>query len=71
MANPQPKLASTEDLVRLRDEIAINAMNAMVIAKGWGYTDGDGKRQSWATMREYSNAAYHFADEMLAARERK
>ncbi|WP_339426333.1 hypothetical protein [Pseudomonas proteolytica] len=68
MANPQPKLASTEDIVRLRDEIA---MNAMVIAKGWGDTDGDGKRHSWTTMREYSNAAYHFADEMLAARERK
>lgn len=72
MAQPQKILTpASEDLVRLRDEIAMQALNAMIIAKGWGYTDGDGKRHNWTTMREFSDAAYTFADEMLAARERK
>lgn len=71
MANPQAKTAATEDLVRLRDEIAMQALNAMVIAGGWGYTDSDGKRHNYTTVRDYSDAAYGFTDEMLAARERK
>ncbi|MBF8780987.1 hypothetical protein IV505_14820 [Pseudomonas fulva] len=58
-----------EDLVRLRDEIAMTALNAMIIAGGWGYTDADGKRHNWNTMPEYSAAAYNFADAMLKARE--
>ncbi|MGS0546726.1 hypothetical protein ACU8WE_29865 [Pseudomonas parakoreensis] len=69
MANPQAKTAATEDLVRLRDEIAMQALNAMIIAGGWGYTDAEGKRHNWTSMPEYSTAAYRFADEMLAARE--
>ena len=72
MTSPVKKLTpASEDLVRLRDEIAMQAMNAMIIAGGWGYTDSDGKRHTWTSMPEYSDAAYRFADEMLAARERK
>lgn len=66
-----PAFGADSDLVRLRDEIAMNALNSMVIAGGWGYTDGDGKRHSYQSMVEYSNAAYRFADEMLKARERR
>ncbi|PUB36581.1 hypothetical protein C8K66_10260 [Pseudomonas sp. GV105] len=71
MAILQTKIASTEDLVRLRDEIAMQALNAMIIAGSWGHTGSDGKRHNWTSMPEYSGAAYRFADEMLAARERK
>lgn len=71
MTRPLLKPAPSDDLVRLRDEIAMQALNGLIVSsKGWGYTDGDGKRHSYQTMREYSDAAYEFADQMLAARER-
>ena len=66
-----PAFGADGDLVRLRDEIAMNALNSMVIAGGWGYTYGEGKRHNYQSMVEYSNAAYRFADEMLKARERR
>lgn len=72
MTNPAKKLTpASEDLVRLRDEIAMHALNAMVTAGGWGTTQDDGTHRKYANMKEYSNAAYTFADHMLAARERK
>lgn len=72
MSNPAKKLTpASEDLVRLRDEIAMQAMQAMVIAGGWGQTMDDGTRRKYANMREFSDAAYTFADHMLDARERK
>ena len=73
MANPMAAqaFAADGDLVRLRDEIAMHTLNAMVIAGGWGYTDGDGKRHNYKSMEELSNASYRFADEMLKARERR
>ncbi|WP_040263716.1 hypothetical protein [Pseudomonas massiliensis] len=72
MTNPAKKLTpATEDLVRLRDDIAMHALNAMVIAGGWGMTQDDGSHRKYANMREYSDAAYLFADYMLAARERR
>lgn len=73
MANPMTAqtFGVEGDLVRLRDEIAMNALNSMVIAGGWGYTDADGKRHNYQSMAEYSNASYRFADEMLKARERR
>ena len=64
-----PAFGANGDLVRLRDEIAMHALNSMVIAGGWGYTDLDGKRHHYQSMAEYSLAAYRFADEMLNARE--
>lgn len=70
MAAVKPSLAHTEDLVRLRDEIAMQALNAMIIAGGWGKTMEDGTHRKYANMREYSDGAYNFADQMLAARER-
>lgn len=71
MANPMtaPAFGVESDLVRLRDEIAMNALNSMVISGGWGYTYADGKRHRYQSMAEYSNASYRFADEMLKARE--
>lgn len=66
-----PAFSADCDLVRLRDEIAMHALNSMVIAGGWGYIDGEGKRHNYQDMTEYSNAAYRFADEMLKARERR
>lgn len=73
MANPMtaPAFGVEGDLVRLRDEIAMNALNSMVISGGWGYTDAGGKRHSYQSMTEYSNASYRFADAMLKARERR
>lgn len=75
MSQAVKKLAPTgEDLVRLRDEIAMHAMHAMsamVIAGGWGDMLPDGSRRTYRNMRDYSDAAYGFADQMLAARERK
>lgn len=72
MARPAKAIAAgtPDDLVRLRDEIAMTALNAMIIAGGWGYTDAQGKRHNWTTMPEYSAAAYNFADAMLEAREK-
>lgn len=72
MSTPVKKLTpAPEDLVRLRDEIAMHALNGLLINAQWGYTNSDGKRHNWTSMPEYSDAAYRFADEMLAARERK
>jgi hypothetical protein len=72
MAEPVKKLTpASEDLVRLRDEIAMRALNAMVIKGGWNFTDVDGQHRPCENMRHYSWAAYEFADQMLAARERK
>lgn len=72
MAEPVKKLTpASEDLVRLRDEIAMQALNAMVIAGGWGKTMEDGSHRKYANMREYADGAYNFADHMLAARERR
>lgn len=62
--------AQSEDLVRLRDEIAMNALNALIIRGGWNYTDRDGRHQRCQNMRDYSWAAYEFADQMLEARKR-
>ena len=71
MTSPVKKLTpASEDLVRLRDEIAMSALNAMVIAGGWGKTQDDGTHRKYSNMREYSDAAYFFADHMLSARER-
>lgn len=66
-----PSFGADGDLVRLRDEMAMHALNSMVIAGGWGYTDLEGKRHNYQSMAEYSLAAYRFADEMLKARERR
>ncbi|KPM67588.1 hypothetical protein HB13667_05965 [Pseudomonas putida] len=65
MKHPGP-----EDLVGLRDEIAMQALNAMIIAGGWGYTDAEGNHHTYQNMAEYSAAAYEFADLMLKAREK-
>lgn len=70
MAIPM-KAPTPKDLVPLRDEIAMQAMNAMIIAGSWGQTMEDGTHRKYANMRDYSDAAYEFADQMLAARERK
>ena len=66
-----PAFGANGDLVRLRDEIAMHALNSMVIAGGWGYTDGEGKRHNYQSMADYSDAAYRSADETLKARERR
>lgn len=62
---------ATEDLVRLRDEIAMHAMNAMIISGTWGHNAPDGTFIKHTNYRDHSDAAYHLADEMLRARERK
>lgn len=69
MASPALLLGYPEDLVPLRDLFAIQALQAMVIAKGWGYTAQDGSRHTYTNMAEYAEAAYDFADVMLKARE--
>ncbi|WP_418338434.1 hypothetical protein [Pseudomonas citronellolis] len=69
MANPALMLASPEDLVPLRDLFAVQALQAMIIARGWGYTAQDGTRHNYNSMPEYAKAAYAFADVMLKARE--
>ncbi|MBK3465850.1 hypothetical protein [Pseudomonas sp. MF6776] len=72
MTTPLKKLTpASEDLVRLRDEIAMQALNAMVIKGSWSFTAVDGTHKLCVNMRDYSWAAYEFADQMLAARERK
>ncbi|MBF8692382.1 MULTISPECIES: hypothetical protein [Pseudomonas] len=72
MSRPAKAIAAgtPDDLVRLRDEIAMTALNAMIIAGGWGYTDAQGNRHNHQTMPQYSEAAYAFADVMLEAREK-
>jgi glutamine amidotransferase PdxT len=72
MTSPVKKLTpASEDLVRLRDEIAMQALNGLVINGGWSRTMSDGSKKRYVNMRDYSEAAYEFADQMLAARERK
>ncbi|MEE3504863.1 hypothetical protein QN399_01050 [Pseudomonas sp. 10C3] len=72
MTIPVKKLVpASEDLVRLRDEIAMHALGAMIVAKSWGCTDKDGSFKKHSNYRDHSDAAYQFANEMLAARERK
>ncbi|WP_225615026.1 hypothetical protein [Pseudomonas sp. PDM18] len=69
MASPALLVGAPEDLVALRDLFAIQALQAMVIAGGWGYTDKGGTRHTYNSMPEYAEAAYEFADVMLKARE--
>ena len=72
MSNPVKKLTSApEDLVRLRDEIAMHALNGLLINAQWGYTNSAGVRKVYQTPQEYTDQAYRLADEMLASRERK
>ncbi|APC18157.1 hypothetical protein BLL42_21420 [Pseudomonas frederiksbergensis] len=72
MANPVQKLTpASEDLVRLRDEIAMQALNAMIISGTWGSTSPNGTFTKHKNYRDHSEAAYQLADEMLAARERR
>ncbi|KAB0489712.1 hypothetical protein [Pseudomonas vancouverensis] len=71
MANPAQKTAmAAEDLVRLRDEIAMHALNGLLINAQWGYTNSEGIRKVYQTQQEYTDQAYRLADEMLASRER-
>lgn len=69
MAKPAFMPLLPGDLVPLRDLFAIQALQAMVIAKGWGRTAQDGTRHNYNNMDEYALAAYAFADAMLKARE--
>ena len=72
MSNPVEKLTpAPEDLVRLRDEIAMHALNGLLINAQWGYTNSAGVRKVYQTPQEYTDQAYRLADEMLASRERK
>ncbi|SHJ24092.1 hypothetical protein SAMN05216295_109210 [Pseudomonas luteola] len=72
MSKPQTafKLPS-EDLVALRDEIAMRTLQTLLMKGTWGHKGEDGQHVPYKNMREFSDAAYSFADEMLAARERK
>lgn len=58
------------DLVSLRDEIAMHALNGLIINGRWGKRDATGKYVTYSTVQEYTNMAYRLADEMLASRER-
>ncbi|MGH8382610.1 hypothetical protein [Pseudomonas sp.] len=73
MAKPMIAAArgAGEDLVRLRDEIAMHALNAMIIKGTWGVTSADGTFKKHENYRDHSEAAYRFADEMLKAREKR
>ncbi|WP_046483904.1 hypothetical protein [Pseudomonas veronii] len=72
MSNQVKKLThASEDLVRLRDEIAMHALNGLLINAQWGYTNSAGVRKVYQTPQEYTDQAYRLADEMLASRERK
>ena len=72
MSNQVKKLTNaSEDLVRLRDEIAMHALNGLLINAQWGYTNSAGVRKVYQTPQEYTDQAYRLADEMLASRERK
>lgn len=66
-----PAFGGDIDLVCFRNDVAMHALNSMVIAGGWGYTDGEGKRHNYQSMADYSDAAYRSADETLKARERR
>ncbi|WP_054908764.1 hypothetical protein [Pseudomonas sp. NBRC 111135] len=68
MAKPVAALKSTEDLVPLRDEIAMRTLQTLIMKGTWGKTGEDGNHVPYKTMREYSQAAYSFADYMLEAR---
>lgn len=57
-----------EDLVALRDEIAMRTLQSLISNRGWGRTGEDGTHRPYTSMREYSIAAYDFADQMLEAR---
>lgn len=71
MSNPVKKLTpAPEDLVRLRDEIAMHALNGLLINAQWGYRNSEGIRKVYQTAQEYTDQAYRLADEMLASRER-
>jgi len=69
VASPALMAATPEDLVALRDLFAIQALQAMIVAKGWGHTAQDGTRHNYNSMPEYAAAAYAFADVMLKVRE--
>lgn len=66
----KPENARFADLVSLRDEIAMHALNGLIINGRWGARDATGKYVTYATVQEYTNMAYRLADEMLASRER-
>lgn len=71
MSDPVKKLTpALEDLVRLRDDIAMHALNGLLINAQWGYTNSVGVRKVYQTPQEYTDQAYRLADEMLASRER-
>jgi len=57
-----------EDLVALRDEIAMRTLQTLISHGGWGDTGDDGVHRAYTNMREYAVAAYDFADQMLEAR---
>ena len=59
----------SEDLVALRDEIAMRTLQTLIQKNTWGKTGEDGRHVPYRNMREYSIAAYEFADHMLDARE--
>lgn len=60
----------TEDLVALRDEIAMRTLQTLIQQGTWGETGDDGEHRPYKNMREYATAAYRFADFMLEAREK-
>lgn len=72
MSAPKAGLAArrTEDLVALRDEIAMRTLQTLIAHGRWGETGSDGEHKPYKNMREYSAAAYKFADHMLEAREK-
>lgn len=58
----------SEDLVALRDEIAMRTLQTLLTTGRWGKTQQDGTHRAYSKMSEYSVAAYEFADAMLEAR---
>lgn len=69
MSIPQAALKkSGEDLVALRDEIAMRTLQTLIMKGTWGKTGEDGTHVPYKNMREFSIAAYEFADCMLEAR---
>ncbi|SFB19589.1 hypothetical protein [Azotobacter beijerinckii] len=69
MRTPQAALKKHgEDLVALRDEIAMRTLQTLIMKDTWGKSGEDGKHVRYTSMRDFSKAAYEFADCMLEAR---
>lgn len=68
MAVLLPAAKHPADLVALRDEIAMRTLQTLIMKGTWGVTGDDGTHMPYKNMREYSRAAYEFADQMLEAR---